>query len=142
MTSYAYLPLFVYGTLLLGQPAFGHLAASVERRLPGRLDGFVLYSMGEYPVAVPGKGIIFGEIYWLRRETFRQQMIDLEEYEGAEYSRARCLAQAVAQPSQPLAVWVFVGQPAQVAQLPLIAHGDWRRWLRQTQQPAGEERSG
>ncbi|HMN30320.1 MAG TPA: hypothetical protein PKE45_19360, partial [Caldilineaceae bacterium] len=82
------------------------------------------------------------EIYWLRREGYRQQLTSLEEYEGADYRRERALAQPVAQPGKTLAVWLFVGQQAQVAHLPLIPHGDWRLWLRQTAQPPNEEQSG
>jgi gamma-glutamylcyclotransferase (GGCT)/AIG2-like uncharacterized protein YtfP len=122
-----YLPLFVYGTLMSDQPAFDLIAASVERSLAGRVGGLVMVDMGRYPLAVAGDGVIVGEIHWLRRDGYRVLLHELAMYEGPEYMRARYFAHPL-DGSPPIAVWLFVGQPAVAVEKRRIPSGDWRAW--------------
>jgi gamma-glutamylcyclotransferase (GGCT)/AIG2-like uncharacterized protein YtfP len=124
------LPLFVYGTLLTDQPAFPLLAHAVERSAPAVVDGLTLYSVGRYPLALPGLGQIVGEVHWLRHDHDATLLVELDQYEGAEYTRQQWSARLV-QPSQLVTVWVYVGDPRISVNLPPVPHGDWRAWLKQ-----------
>lgn len=123
------LPLFVYGTLLSEQPAHDLIAAAVVQSAAASVTGLRLYSVGRYPVAVPGVGRVAGEVHWLRATNYAALLQELEEYEGPEYTRTRWLASCANQSDLP--VWVFTGEAAAAQHLPLIPSGDWRAWLHQ-----------
>lgn len=125
---FAYLPLFVYGTLMTGQPAFSLLAPSVERSAPACIPGLVLYNIGRYPIAAPGPATLIGEVHWLREEGYANLLTQLEQYEGSEYTRQRYAAH-LSDDRSPVDVWVFVGDPAYATQFPTIPSGDWRTYL-------------
>jgi gamma-glutamylcyclotransferase (GGCT)/AIG2-like uncharacterized protein YtfP len=122
------LPLFVYGTLLSDQPAFDLIAAAVEHSAPGVVDGLALHSVGPYPLAVPGIGQIHGELHWLRADGYVALLGELELYEGPAYVR-RAYPVRQRDTNERVAAWIFIGDPAQAAHLPLIPHGHWRRWI-------------
>jgi gamma-glutamylcyclotransferase (GGCT)/AIG2-like uncharacterized protein YtfP len=126
----AHLPLFVYGTLLTGQPAFDLIAAASIRAASARVAGLSMYNVGRYPMATPGAGELIGELHWLYTQLYAQLLVDLKAYEGPEYTRRRCLARLV-EDNTSVEAWVFVGEQAYGARFPAIAHGDWRRWLRE-----------
>jgi gamma-glutamylcyclotransferase (GGCT)/AIG2-like uncharacterized protein YtfP len=127
----AYLPLFVYGTLLSGQPAFHLIAHAVERFAPAKAPGLVMHNVGRYPIAVPGQGQIVGEVHWLYPERYVALLAELDEYEGAEYKRQVYTALLTGD-QQTAEVWIFVGDPVYAARFPLVPDGDWRRWVRQS----------
>ena len=55
--------LFVYGTLKRGQPLHGLLRGATLLG-EGRVKGFALYDLGDYPAARPEEGsCIWGEVY-------------------------------------------------------------------------------
>jgi gamma-glutamylcyclotransferase (GGCT)/AIG2-like uncharacterized protein YtfP len=129
---YAPLPLFVYGTLMPGQPAFYRLAPSVVRSRQAVIHGLVMHDAGAYPVAVYGEGHIVGEALWLKEAGYAPLLDALEAYEGPAYRRERCTAH-LADMGEKIEVWVFVGAAEFGSQLPSVAGGDWRQWLRHRQ---------
>jgi gamma-glutamylcyclotransferase (GGCT)/AIG2-like uncharacterized protein YtfP len=123
------LPHFVYVTLLTDQPAHYLIAASIVQSAAASVAGLALYSVGRYPIAVPGAGQVIGEVHWLQPTNYTALLQELEAYEGPEYTRTRWLAQLADE--RQLAVWVFTGEPAAAQHLPVITTGDWRAWLQQ-----------
>lgn len=130
MNDYAYLPLFVYGTLMTGQPAFDLIARAVERSAQARLPGLALYDVGRYPLAAPGEGTVYGEIHWLRPVGYVALLKELELYEGPEYRRVRQMVYTDEAGEAPIEVWVFIGERAYASRLLRISTGDWRTRLR------------
>ncbi len=129
-------PIFVYGTLMTGEPAFTFLAAASLRHQPARLPGVVLHSTGDYPIATAAAPAIaavdpaiWGEVHWLAAAKYSAVFAQLDAYEGAEYRRVLRRIELVATGSgeQPLDAWVYLGDAAYAAQYPIIAGGDWRK---------------
>ncbi|MGC9007818.1 MAG: gamma-glutamylcyclotransferase family protein [Halothiobacillaceae bacterium] len=110
--------LFVYGTLMRGQPAHRLMR---EARLLGRAQtppGFMLYYLGPYPAAVRrGHGRVRGELYAVPLTLLRQ----LDAYENCPREYQRRLIQAARGPA-----WIYL-----YLHLPRCGHrlwhGDWRR---------------
>ncbi len=75
---------FVYGTLKKGFSLHRYLAGT---RFLGeaKLSGFEMYDLGWYPGIVPGKGVIYGEVYEIGPGTLA--LLDEIEDEGKEYQR-------------------------------------------------------
>jgi len=124
MADEAVIPLFVYGTLMAGEPAHGKLAAAVVRSAAARLPGAVLHDLGAYPAAVAGLGDVFGELHWLDAEAFAAVVARLDAYEGDEYCRVICPVW----PDDAAATvdaWVYLADAAAMAVYPLIADGRW-----------------
>lgn len=130
MHDYAYLPLFVYGTLMTDQPAFDLITGAVERSVRAWLPGLALYNVGRYPLAAPGEGTVYGEIHWLRQAGYVELLKELELYEGPEYRRTRHLAFTDGEDQGAIEVWVFTGGLEYASRLPRIPSGDWRVWRR------------
>ncbi|MEZ4869243.1 MAG: gamma-glutamylcyclotransferase family protein [Caldilineaceae bacterium] len=119
------LPLFVYGTLMCGERAFGYLAKASVHWSPARLPKAALYDLGAYPMAVAGKGTVVGELHWLQSEGYAALLQRLDRYEGREYWR---VIRPVLLPDDVTAqAWVYLGEPAYVAKHKLLADGDWRK---------------
>ena len=124
MTAEGAVPLFVYGTLMAGEPAHPMFAAAVERSAPARLPGALLHDLGAYPAAVPGEGDVYGEIHWLAEPAFDAILARLDAYEGEEYRR-------VIRPiwpdgaAAPVDAWVYLADPVAMAVYPIIADGRW-----------------
>ena len=133
-----HLPLFVYGTLMSDQPAFDLIAPSVVRSVAGMASGLVMYSVGPYPLAAPGVGVIQGEIHWLQPAGYDALLGELERYEGPEYTRVRHVVHEQAKPAHSFDAWLFLGDGAQAALLPLIPTGDWRAWRQHLNRNAHE----
>jgi len=78
---------FVYGTLKRGERA----AALAERaglvaRVPALAKGLVLFDLPfGYPAAVPGEGVVYGELLYF--EDLERALALLDRYEGSEYLR-------------------------------------------------------
>ena len=124
MADEAGMPLFVYGTLMTGEPAHRMLAAVVVRSVAARLPGAVLHDLGAYPAAVAGAGDVHGEVHWLDREHFAAVVARLDAYEGDEYRRVICPVW----PDDAAATvdaWVYLAAPERMAGYPLIADGRW-----------------
>lgn len=77
--------LFVYGTLMSGQSNHDLLETEIREGFAeylgeGRLEGFVLYDRGDFPVAVPGRGSIRGECYRIPRPLLVGKLDRLEGF--------------------------------------------------------------
>ena len=97
--------LFVYGTLMSGQPAAYMLK---DRECLGGflLKDYALYDLGAYPGAVPKVGEkIIGEVYEIREEDFER----LDEYEGngSLYIRRQLPVESY---GRTITAWVYVYQ--------------------------------
>ncbi len=125
------LPLFVYGTLMTGQPAFPLLAGAVVRSALASLRGLALYNVGRYPLAAPAapESQIAGELHWLRAADYPARLARLDAYEGPEYQRVCYWADCPTVAADPIQAWVFIGQVDYAARLQPIPQGDWRAWI-------------
>jgi gamma-glutamylcyclotransferase (GGCT)/AIG2-like uncharacterized protein YtfP len=76
--------LFVYGSLRKGfqHPAYGYISRYFTLVSDATVKG-ALYDMGPYPAAIPGDGIIIGELYRINNaDEFSWAMAQLDDYEG------------------------------------------------------------
>ncbi|MFZ5466509.1 MAG: gamma-glutamylcyclotransferase family protein [Pseudomonadota bacterium] len=110
--------LFVYGTLMRGQPAHRLMR---EARLLSRATtppGFALHDLGPYPAAIrAGRGRIHGELYAIRPSMLRR----LDAYENCPREYERDIIQTARGPAW---IYLYPGSPRRGHRL---RHGDWRR---------------
>lgn len=130
------LPLFVYGTLMSRQRAHDRLRYAVTRFELATLADTALYSLGEYPMAVPGSGTVIGELHWLISEQHDRVLTELDEYEGVGfgYTRERVrvkLAAPASGAAQYADAWVYYGMAHIAVQHLQIISGDWRQYQRE-----------
>nr|WP_036759162.1 gamma-glutamylcyclotransferase family protein [Photobacterium halotolerans] len=108
---------FVYGSLRRGQSNHG-LLCRAHYLGECRLAGYAMYDLGPYPAAIqqPGsEGVLFGEVYDVDADTFRE--LDILEGLGEEYCREQ-----VATPFGLAWIYLYL-QPLDRALL--IPQGDW-----------------
>ncbi len=127
-----HLPLFVYGTLMSDQPAYGRLAAAVVRTEAARLAGATLHVVSWYPLAAPGQGVVCGEVMWLAKEEYARVLAELDAYEGDEYERVVRMVRLLDREDEDdkVACWLYLGAAAEAAAHPEAPGGDWRTYLR------------
>lgn len=123
------LPLFVYGTLMSDQPAFPRFAHASICHVSAQLSDIVLHSVGRYPIAADGAGVLHGELHWLSEEQYTQLLNQLDEYEGDEYVRVQRQATVMsgAQRGQIVTAWIYLGTAEYAATFPRLISGDWRK---------------
>ena len=130
--SDAPLPLFVYGTLRLGEPAFAQVAAFVLRVEPAVLPDAVLYDLGAFPMAVPAEGEVHGELLHLEPRLYPYLLHRLDRYEGYD-SRSdsglflRRAVEVTVMSGEKMTAWTYLGHAGEVAEARHIAGGDWLR---------------
>lgn len=112
--------LFVYGSLMRGQPEHGRMAGCSGQG-SAELTGLALHDLGPFPMAVTSddpQRRLHGELY----RVTAGQLAALDRYEGAPrlYERQRRTL------ADGRAVWVYVGRPRQVRHAPVIDSGRWR----------------
>ncbi|MCB9544524.1 MAG: gamma-glutamylcyclotransferase [Myxococcales bacterium] len=111
--------IFVYGTLLAGEPNHGELAGAVPVGPARTLPRFALVSLGPYPGLVPGEEAVTGELYLV--EAAHLARLDAFEEHPEVYRR---------QPI-PLAgggeAEAYVLTPRAARGRPPLPGGDWRR---------------
>ncbi len=107
---------FVYGTLKRGHGNH-HWLADAPFRGEAELPDVVLHDLGPFPMAVPGEGLVRGEVYAIDAAA----LLRLDRLEGYPrlYDRRPL----------PLAdgrtAWVYLGRPHQVRHVSAIADGRW-----------------
>ena len=118
---------FVYGTLKRGERNHGLVAPYLHRVLPGFVEGFRLYHLPwgphrpyAYPGMVPGEGMVFGEVLFLRPEAL--SLLDALEEEGEEYKRVRVRVETE---EGPLEAWAYLYLGGLEGALPL-PQGVWK----------------
>lgn len=111
------IPVFVYGTLLRGQ-ANHHWLTGAAFLGEASLAGVRLFDLGPFPMAVPGDGLVWGELYGVDDAGLER----LDRLEGAPrlYERQwRSL-------SDGRSAWVYLGRARQVRFVAPIEDGRWR----------------
>jgi gamma-glutamylcyclotransferase (GGCT)/AIG2-like uncharacterized protein YtfP len=109
-------PLFVYGTLKRGHGNHHWLAAAPflgEAALPN----VVLHDLGPFPMAVPGEGLVRGEVYVIDAAGLAR-LDRLEGYPRLYDRRPLPLADG-------RTAWVYLGRPHQVRHVSAIVDGRW-----------------
>ncbi|MEA3016206.1 MAG: hypothetical protein QOI38_928 [Sphingomonadales bacterium] len=118
---------FLYGSLRRDEPMFRELGLSRaleflgESAFPG-----VLYDLGDYPGAVPGDGLVFGELYRITDTTILAALDKYEEFDPNRIERSLFLRRAVPIPGRGEA-WVYFYNGAPSGGDRRIASGDWRK---------------
>ena len=94
--------LFVYGTLKRGEPLH-HLLEGARFLGEGRVKGYALYDLGDYPAARPAgpQEAVLGEVYEIEPE----RLTVLDEVED-EYRRLR--VQVELEDGASLSAWMYV----------------------------------
>lgn len=118
---------FVYGTLLRGQPAEGYLGGL--KRWPATTRGQLFRSPAGYPALVPAAGAegveVHGEVVRLDGPS-RLPVLDL--FEGVPdglYVRRRVPVQSMGRPGEAWA-WVIDAQTARRRRYAPLKTGSWR----------------
>ena len=122
--------LFIYGTLMPGLRLEAEMHGA-ERLGPARVPGH-LVDVGRYPGLLHGEGTVTGELY----RVSDAQLARLDEVEemlpgdrpGSQYWREQVTVLEGALVGQP--VWTYVYN-LPVDGLTPIAHGDYRRYIRE-----------
>ena len=126
-------PVFVYGTLRSG---FGNYRNFLEgyttKEEFGRARG-VMYDVGAFPAIVEGKGTIMGEIMYIAPEVYNHVLTALDNLEGyipdSGYSMyIRKLINVLNADNNMIKCWAYFWNYS-TKNLPLISHGDWKRWV-------------
>jgi gamma-glutamylcyclotransferase (GGCT)/AIG2-like uncharacterized protein YtfP len=134
------LPIFVYGTLRLGQPNYERYlakAGSILQIQTGFVTSARLYNFGPYPGLLLDPNIdetkrVYGEVMWLNPLHYQALMHELDELEGlAEglYERHPHLVFVGTNSTPtPVQAWVYTIGPilaGQYNESDLIFEGDW-----------------
>ncbi len=114
--------LFVYGTLMRGE----RRAATVEGGTylcDGRVEGFCLYYLGDYPGIYPTPGgQVFGEIFCFEDIALALSRLDVFEDVPSLFRREIL---PVLSDSSPLEAWIYVLQEDPGGRFPPIIGGHW-----------------
>ncbi len=96
------LNIFVYGTLKRGEPLH-HLLEGAKFLGEGRVKGYTLYDLGEYPAARPtsGEASVWGEVYEIPPEL----LTILDEVED-EYDRREVPVEL--EDGRILTAWMYI----------------------------------
>jgi gamma-glutamylcyclotransferase (GGCT)/AIG2-like uncharacterized protein YtfP len=130
------LPIFVYGTLMPGQPN-DYLWQGCSQSVEGAyISGCYLYDFGYYPVMIKGGGgRVVGQLIHLKKECYSQtiQVLDcLEGYDSqhptdSNFQRVRS---EVSRPNgENLEAWAYFGVLKNINNSPLIENGDWAKHI-------------
>jgi gamma-glutamylcyclotransferase (GGCT)/AIG2-like uncharacterized protein YtfP len=110
--------LFVYGLLRRGE-ALHHLMEDAKHLGEPEVPDLTLYSMGEYPAAVPGSGTVAGELYRLSREA---TLAVLDEVEGLGLDPPAYRREEIEVDGQTAWIYLYNGD---ISDRPVIPSGDW-----------------
>src|SRR5206468_10058566 len=114
--------LFLYGTLMRGEPAHRLLAGRVTFVDDGTVVGTLLH-LGKFPGLVAGRGRVRGEVW---RLDAREVLRTLDEYEGYNFERRTITATLAS--GRRVRVLVYRYRPRVTARaVKNVSEGDWRR---------------
>lgn len=106
--------IFVYGSLRRKQ-GNSHWMTNAQWLGDHNVNDYQLYNLGHYPGAVPGDGLVQGEVYRIDASTLAE--LDALRTKGGEYAR-----QLIQTPYG--SAWMYVYQRP-VNQFTLIESGNW-----------------
>jgi gamma-glutamylcyclotransferase (GGCT)/AIG2-like uncharacterized protein YtfP len=109
--------IFVYGTLLQGESNHG-LLADAEFLGIDRLTNAQIFDLGDYPMIVPGEGLVLGEVYRISPAIL--QKLDILEEHPDYYQRGLAILQSGCN------ALVYWGRAELVAGCSVITSGSWR----------------
>jgi gamma-glutamylcyclotransferase (GGCT)/AIG2-like uncharacterized protein YtfP len=107
---------FVYGTLKRGHGNH-HWLAEAPFLWEAELPNVVLHDLGPFPMAVPGEGLVRGEVYAVDAAGLAR-LDRLEGYPRLYHRQPLPLADG-------RTAWVYLGRPHQVRHVSAIADGRW-----------------
>ncbi|MEB3166196.1 MAG: gamma-glutamylcyclotransferase family protein [Cyanobacteriota bacterium] len=107
---------FVYGSLRRGQRNHG-LLQGARAEGEGSLSGAVLHDLGPFPMAVPGQGVVHGEVVVVPPPL----LAELDRFEGVPRLYQRHRRRLI----DGRWVWIYLGQARQVRHSPRLASGRW-----------------
>lgn len=128
----AYLPFFVYGTLIPGQPNAPLWSQEIRSTIRATLSGCLLYDMGYYPMLVEAEsGQVHGVLVILNESHYDEILQRIDLLEGfdpkrPEESEYRRVVRSVTRgDGASVQAWVYVGEAIHVAEAKRIKGGDW-----------------
>jgi len=126
------LSLFVYGTLLPGQPNAYLWEGTAVSQQPAVLPNGRLYDMGHYPMLIEeGEDAVQGMVLTIHPTSYAGVLTALDELEGYDPSNpdvcayVRMSREVTVEDGRTLQAWVYIGQARFVDGRPPIPHGDW-----------------
>jgi len=111
-------PVFVYGTLKRG--CCNHKLLKDFKAFKAKAPGIELHEGPGYPYAVRGKGIIFGELYFIDTKTLKK-LDDLEEHPNY-YVRQKTKV-IILPDNREIEAWIYLNNEA--IKWPKIETGVW-----------------
>lgn len=131
-----FLPIFVYGTLMVGQPndyMWQGCSQSVDYAY---ITGCYLFDFGYYPVMLKGGGgRVVGQIIHLKKECYSQTIQNLDFLEGydprhpADSNFQRVRVEVSRLNGDNLEAWAYFGVGKNINNFPLIENGDWAKYI-------------
>lgn len=127
-TELLWYPLFVYGTLRHGQENYTLLRGYTLSEVAARVEGHTLYSLNSYPVAVPGTGIVMGELLTFSPNVYTDVLDQLDgfEHDGRLHRgilrRQTCRAQTA---TGVVTAWIYRAESVELPETARIESGDW-----------------
>jgi gamma-glutamylcyclotransferase (GGCT)/AIG2-like uncharacterized protein YtfP len=114
---------FVYGTLLAGEPNHRLLARARRVCEASTGEGFALFDLGAFPGMVRAReaSVVVGEVYEVDGPTL--EALDRLEGHPRFYERTEI---TLASPAEGEPVWTYLLRPEQVAGRKRIESGSWR----------------
>jgi gamma-glutamylcyclotransferase (GGCT)/AIG2-like uncharacterized protein YtfP len=114
---------FVYGTLLAGEPNHRLLARARRVCEAATGEGFALFDLGAFPGMVRARegSVVVGEVYEVDGPTL--EALDRLEGHPSFYRRTEI---TLAPPMDAEPVWTYLLRPEQVAGRKRIESGSWR----------------
>ncbi|MDF7680028.1 gamma-glutamylcyclotransferase [Enterobacteriaceae bacterium ESL0689] len=106
--------IFVYGSLRRKQ-GNSHWMTNAQWLGDHQINGYQLYNLGFYPGAMPGKGILCGEVYRIDASTLAE--LDALRIQNGEYDR-----HLIATPYGNAWMYVYQGP---INHATRIVSGDW-----------------
>ena len=115
--------IFLYGTLMRGQPAHRVLAGRATFVDDATIAGTLL-ALGRFPGVVAGRGRVRGEVWRLEAPEVLQT---LDDYEGYNFERRTAVATLAS--GRRVRAWLYRyrGPRTRAEKMVVIPEGDWRR---------------
>ena len=131
--------IFVYGTLRPGGKFWANISEFIEHYDPGLLTGYELWDLDDgYPAIVPGSGMVFGDILYVRTGKETEVLLaadDIERFKpddpGSLYLRQQVTVARLRDPNGvpvPAHVYIFnsAHRPYLIKHGRELPNGVWR----------------